>query len=417
MSVFLYEDDCLHVLKNLPESSVDSIITDPPAGISFMGKTWDSDKGGRDHWITWMTQVSAECLRVIKPGGHALVWALPRTTHWTATAWENAGWEVRDRVAHLFGSGFPKSHNLSGDLEGWGTALKPACEDWWLLRKPLIGTVLENVLAHGTGAMNIAACRVETSENLNGGAYAQSGQERYDGAENWRYRRNGDAGDFVQPTGRWPANIVHDGSDEVLEAFAAFGEKQTTMRKGYINDRDAAVYGKYANSPTNPSNTYADSGSAARFFYCAKPSKSERNGSKHPTVKPVNLMRYLCKLVTPKGGTVLDPFAGSGTTGEAATHEGFNAILIEQEPEYCTTIRCRLALWLTPEPMPNPATLSLQNPSLSSHDASQDNSQGISSLHHGNGHLPTPSTCHDANLPDQDSDDPRDGLASAPGSS
>jgi site-specific DNA-methyltransferase (adenine-specific) len=154
--VFLHEGDCLSVLKAMPSDSVESVITDPPAGISFMGKVWDSDKGGRDHWITWMTQISAECLRVIKPGGHALVWALPRTSHWTATAWENAGWEVRDRIAHLFGTGFPKSANQ----------LKPACEDWWLLRKPLIGSVANNVLVHGTGAVNIDASRVPyTSES------------------------------------------------------------------------------------------------------------------------------------------------------------------------------------------------------------------------------------------------------------
>jgi site-specific DNA-methyltransferase (adenine-specific) len=346
MSVFLHEGDCLDILKTMSSDSVDSVITDPPGGISFMGKAWDSDKGGRDHWITWMAQVAAECLRVIKPGGHALVWALPRTSHWTATAWEDAGWEVRDRIAHLFGNGFPKSHNLAGDLKGWGTALKPACEDWWLLRKPLIGTVLENVLAHGTGAMNIDACRVEVDAPRPGRSTAQSksGLTGLGGAVTYgSYGVRGSIAIEDTTQGRWPANVTHDGSDEVLEAFAAFGEKQTTMRRGYTNDRDAAVYGKYANSPTNPSNTYADTGTAARFFYCAKASKAERNGSKHPTVKPVNLMRYLCKLVTPKGGTVLDPFAGSGTTGEAATHEGFNAILIEQEPEYCTTIRCRFA--------------------------------------------------------------------------
>ncbi len=225
MPVILHEGDCLDRFKTLPDNSIDSIVTDPPGGISFMNKAWDSDKGGRDHWIIWMAQVAAECLRVIKPGGHALVWALPRTSHWTATAWENAGWEVRDRVAHLFGSGFPKSHNLDGDWKGWVTALKPACEDWWLLRKPLIGRVLENVLAHGTGVLNIDATRV-ASDDCNSTQMQRQNSDRV----TWN-DECGFAADHVQPTynsaGRWPANVIHDGSDEVLEAFAAFGNKRS----------------------------------------------------------------------------------------------------------------------------------------------------------------------------------------------
>jgi hypothetical protein len=153
--------DCLDVLRGLADNSVDSIVTDPPAGIAFMGKEWDRDKGGRDAWIAWMRSVAAECLRVIKPGGHAFVWAIPRTSHWTGMAWEDAGWQPRDKCYHIFGSGFPKSHNLSGEWDGWGTALKPAAEEWWLFRKPLSeSTVAANVLKWGTGALNIDGCRV-----------------------------------------------------------------------------------------------------------------------------------------------------------------------------------------------------------------------------------------------------------------
>ena len=161
-------------LKKIPDNSIDSIVTDPPAGISFMARGWDSDKGGRDHWIKWMSEVATECKRVLKPGGHAFVWAIPRTSHWTATAWENAGFEIRDVVAHVFGSGFPKSHNIekalqkiqperSSEFKGIGTALKPAREDWILMRKPLDKglTIAENCLKWGTGGINIDESRVD----------------------------------------------------------------------------------------------------------------------------------------------------------------------------------------------------------------------------------------------------------------
>src|SRR3990167_1434592 len=163
-NVRLLTGDCVEVMRGMDAESVDAIVTDPPAGIAFMGKSWDRAHGGRDGWIVGMAAIAAECLRVAKPGSHALVWAIPRTSHWTATAWEDGGWEVRDRLAHIFGSGFPKSHNPDGKHEGWGTALKPAVEDWWLLRKPLIGTVAQNVKAHGTGALNVDGCRVVTGE-------------------------------------------------------------------------------------------------------------------------------------------------------------------------------------------------------------------------------------------------------------
>jgi len=183
----------------------------------------------------------------------------------------------------------------------------------------------------------------------------------------------------VNREGRWPANVIHDGSDEVLEAFPA--QSSVTGKRGE-RSRAADVEGTNWLATNHKSIEYTDTGSPSRFFYCAKTSKAERNGSKHPTIKPVSLMRYLCRLVTPPGGTILDPFAGTGSTGQAAVDEGFSAILIEQDPEYCTTIRCRLVLWLTP--VPDPTEPTQQSPSLSSPDASQDSSQGISSPLHGN---------------------------------
>jgi site-specific DNA-methyltransferase (adenine-specific) len=433
--------DCLTVMKDLPDDCVDSIVCDPPAGIAFMGKEWDTDKGGRHQWVAWMESIARECLRVLKPGGYALVWAMPRTSHWTGWAWENAGWEPRDKIVHLFGSGFPKSldvskaidksagaeraprngtdnaerGSMSGSMnnrcqtcdkpffsadpcscpradkvavtdaarqwDGWGTALKPAAEDWWLFRKPLSeGTVAANVLKHGTGGINIDGCRIETSENLNGGAYkskaeiedneedsyqcidpncpdaatmpyhdhpAEKRKGRHDGAENWRYKHGG-AGGFEQPKGRWPANVILD------EEAAALLDEQTA---GKMHGAGAAIQrshtGDYAAtsfdmSGARPLTRFGDSGGASRFFYVAKASRSERTHggtveNKHPTVKPISLMRYLVRLVTPPGGSVLDPFCGSGSTLVAAELEGFDYLGIEQDPESHKTACERLA--------------------------------------------------------------------------
>lgn len=276
---------------------------------------------------TWCEEWAHEVLRILKPGGHLLSFGGTRTYHRMAVAIEDAGFEIRDQIGWLYGTGFPKSHNLSDEWDGWGTALKPAWEPLVLARKPLIGTVAETVLAHGTGALNIDGCRVPTEERLGGGAESitrsdQKGNEgwtrpRMDCAESQqahaaRVRSNVKKAECL---GRWPANVIHDGSDEVEEAFATFGK-------------------------------------ASRFFYSAKASQSERDGSKHPTVKPVSLMRYLCRLVTPPGGTVLDPFAGTGSTGQAAVEEGFNAVLIEREAAYCKDIRRRLALYIEGEDGP-----------------------------------------------------------------
>lgn len=435
MSVRIFTGDCRELLRTLPDASVDSVVTDPPAGIGFMGREWDGDKGGRDAWIGWMQQVASECLRVLKPGGHALVWAIPRTSHWTATAWENAGFEVRDRIAHIFGSGFPKSVDVSKAIDraagaerivtrpgqtkaaeyagqfdqadsstrerrdlpateaakqwtGWGTALKPAMEDWWLLRKPLRGTIAANVLAHSTGALNVNACRIPTDDSLNGGAYSV---ERKPSSSEWVKTggtiHSGTGRDYVQPVGRWPANVLTDGSDEVVAAFPDAPGQQAEISTTAPSAKTSRVYGAMrregeasadrvysesgaTNFALKPGARRLDEGSAARFFYAAKPSTEERNiglehpgvqfsmgstlrdaekvqaakrGNYHPTVKPLALMQYLVRLVTPPGGTVLDPFAGSGTTGIAADREGFDAVLIEQDPEYADLARRRIS--------------------------------------------------------------------------
>ena len=358
MSPFtLHLGDCLDALRQLPDASVDAVVTDPPYGLSFMGKRWDYDVPSVEIW--------AECLRVLKPGGHLLAFAGTRTQHRMAVRIEDAGFEIRDMIAWVYGSGFPKSldvskaidkaagaeretkrvryspqqlnckdgqnerpwmkaasevgyHELPGDepatdaarqWQGWGTALKPSLEPLTVARKPLSGNVAQTVLAHGTGALNIDGCRVPTDDNLNGGAYSSAASERHDGADNWRMKRggHGNAGDFSPPAGRWPANLIHDGSEEVTGLL----------------------------------------GEAARFFYTPKADGTDRNeGTEarniHPTVKPTDLMQYLCRLVTPPGGTVLDPFMGSGSTGKAAQMEGFRFIGCERDPDYFAIAKARV---------------------------------------------------------------------------
>lgn len=386
------------------------MVTDPPAGIAFMGKEWDRDKGGRGPWVAWMTDVARECLRVLKPGGHALVWALPRTSHWTAWAWEDAGFEVRDRVSHLTGQGFPKSLNVSAAIDkaagaerevvgerrwtnakmaagngvsglkqaggfageyeaervavpitapateaakqwdGWGTALKPACEDWWLCRKPLAGTVAANVTEYGTGALNIDGCRIEAPEgvpsvpNIGAGRVFQGDRAR---------------GEMSRPhaAGRWPANVVHDGSPEVLAGFPNSKDGVAVQRNGGGQTVGSGrCYSGFDGGMIRPDAGYGGSGSAARFFYCAKASKADRGSDNaHPTVKPHALMRWLCRLITPPGGTVLDCFMGSGSTGKAAVAEGFNFIGIEQSPEYFATAQERVNEARPPQPLLIPA--------------------------------------------------------------
>lgn len=297
-AVSIYHGDCLEVLQKLEAGGVDAVITDPPYGLSFMGKKWDYDVPAVEVW--------AECLRVLKPGGHLLAFAGTRTQHRMAARIEDAGFEIRDVIAWIYGSGFPKSRNLKGEFEGWGTALKPALEPITVARKPLDGTVAENVHQHGTGALNIDECRVGTESR------------------------------------RWPANVIHDGSDEVL---AQFPTAPGQLAKASTNNTKRAgqnVYGVMAKG-SSAADPRSDSGSAARFFYCAKAKKTDRgNDNDHPTVKPVALMQYLCRLVTPPGGVVLDPFMGSGSTGKAARLEGFRFIGIEREAEYVAISRARI---------------------------------------------------------------------------
>lgn len=348
----------------LPPNSVDAIVCDPPAGIDFMGKGWDSDKGGRDAWVAWLAKTLAPAFAALKPGGHALVWAIPRTSHWTAMALEAAGFEIRDRVAHLFGTGFPKSlTSASAEIPaGSGTALKPACEDWWLARKPLAGSVAGNFAAHGTGVLQIEACRIGVADTRSktgphrGGADFSMGEGVLAGSE----------------CGRWPANVTLDESAaEILDEQSGIAKPQRARQAMTVQNEDQPVQFMRGTAVKHQFTPADNGGGASRFFYVAKPTPKERDvgldhlplksggeatgrtdGSAgvanpragagrgggrrnvHPTVKSIALMRWLCRLITPPGGTVLDPFAGSGSTGVAALAEGFSFVGCEMTDEY-----------------------------------------------------------------------------------
>jgi DNA modification methylase len=490
----IHNGNSLEVLKGLEENSIDSIVTDPPYELGFMNKKWDSTG------IAYNVELWKECLRVLKPGGHLLAFSGSRTYHRMAVAIEDAGFEIRDQIMWVYGSGFPKSLDISkaidkrggklvswfgpwfrqwriennitqkdvavlfpsknggmtgcvanwelglnmptieqfnliketfnlpfdsmediereiigkktagmgtgktfgmlqseGDninankvisitapateeakeWEGWGTQIKPAHEPICLARKPLIGTVAENVLEWGTGGINIGGCRVGTEDNLNGGAYAKEGnrkesQSLNSGGMNATGKTVGH--DFIQPSGRFPANFIHDGSDEVVGLFPNAGSGNNTGAYNYngreYNNKETSMFN--GDKPVAPSN-YNDSGSAARFFYCAKASKRDRDegldgfalgdppasarrkpaegrknalglprANHHPTVKPTDLMQYLCRLITPPNGLIIDPFMGSGSTGKAAMYEGFRFIGIDLDPEYCKIAEARI---------------------------------------------------------------------------
>jgi site-specific DNA-methyltransferase (adenine-specific) len=361
MNYTLHNGDCLEVLRTMSDNSVDAVVTDPPYGLAFMGKKWDYDVPSIQIW--------QECLRVLKPGGHLLAFAGTRTQHRMAVRIEDAGFEIRDMIAWVYGSGFPKSHDISKAIdkaagaerevvgkyirpdgtdrdytewqihtgqwrynsgfdpsqraqtapatpaakqwEGWGTALKPALEPITVARKPFTGTVAENVLEWGTGGINVDGCRVGTdAEEPN----ARKQKSKLGVTINNQVYNDGWVGtgcSWDGTLGRFPANLIHDGSDEVV---------------GFM-------------------------GESFRFFYCAKASKADRgDGNNHPTVKPTDLMRYLCRLVTPPNGIVLDPFTGSGSTGKAAILEGFQFIGIEREAEYIEIARARIEHALNSKP-------------------------------------------------------------------
>jgi DNA modification methylase len=434
--------DCLEVMRTLPDASVDAVVTDPPYGLAFMGKRWDYDVPSVEVW--------AECLRVLKPGGHLLAFAGTRTQHRMACRIEDAGFEIRDMIAWVYGSGFPKSLDVSKAIDkhggqsvawfgpwfrnwreaqginqkqvaalfpsktgnltgcvanweigfnmptpeqfnlirdtfglpfesiqaaerevvgqgfrvraestvqiagcsdgsyditapatpeaqqwaGWGTALKPALEPITVARKPLTGAVAANVLEHGTGALNIDGCRVGT-EDMSGQWDREWKENR--GELGSRYPQTGRVAGKTVPPGRWPANLIHDGSDEVVGLFPQQQSGANPTRRGGLGYHGAAGQADcFAPRGT-------DSGSAARFFYTSKASRDDRGpGNTHPTVKPLDLMAYLCRLVTPPGGLVLDPFMGSGTTGKAAMGEGFRFVGIERDPAYFAIAEQRL---------------------------------------------------------------------------
>jgi len=283
----------------MPDCSIDAVVTDPPYGLSFMGKKWDYDVPSTEIW--------AECLRVLKPGGYLVAFAGTRTQHRMAVRIEDAGFEIRDMLAWMYGSGFPKSHNLDGEYQGWGTALKPAMEPITMARKPFKATVAQNVQEWGTGAINIDGCRIpcddgfekawdtpiSTNISAKGGKFISEGiQHQVDLSE-------------YKPSGRWPANVLHDGSAEIVQGM----------------------------------------GEASRFFYTPKACKDDRDDgcdNNHPTVKPTDLMRYLCRMVTPTGGIVLDPFTGSGSTGRGAVLEGFRFIGCEMDADYINIAKARI---------------------------------------------------------------------------
>jgi len=340
----IFQGDCLEVMKDIDENSVDSIVTDPPYGLKFMGKDWDHGVPGMPFWEA--------ALRVAKPGAHLLAFGGTRTFHRLAVAIEDAGWEIRNCVMWVYGSGFPKSHNVSKAIDkmdateaakqwnGWGTALKPAWEPVIMARKPFKGTVANNVLKHGTGAINIDRCRVEANgEKTGGNGYIGLQQEKGWNANNIPCKR-----EQQQSTtqGRFPANFIHDGSDEVLDLFPTSKDGVAVNRNKKSDEHSGnKIYGK--RNKVDYDAGYGQQGSAARFFYCAKANKKDKGeGNKHPTVKPTNLMQYLCRLVTPPEGVILDPFMGSGSTGKAAKLEGFNFIGIEIDEDYFNIAKERI---------------------------------------------------------------------------
>lgn len=320
--------DSLEVLKDFPDNSIDAVVTDPPYGLSFMGKKWDYDVPNVELW--------REVFRVLKPGGHLLSFGGTRTYHRLVVAIEDAGFEIRDQIQWIYGSGFPKSHNIKdGDFKGWGTALKPANEPICVARKPLEKglTVSENVLKYGTGAINIDECRIGFSENETdsriGTSTISKGSE---GKAPFGEKKGGKAVQMYKE-GRWPANVIFD-----EDAASRLGEPSRFfyVAKASKRERNAGLEGM----PEKEKKTLGDYVSPSEGRTASKSGSAMQNF--HPTVKPLKLMEYLIKLVTPPKGIVLDPFLGSGTTGVAAKSLGFEFVGIEMNPEYAEIAEKRI---------------------------------------------------------------------------
>jgi len=376
----LLKGDCLETLKTLETASVDSIVTDPPYELGFMGKSWDNSG------IAYSKDLWAECLRVLKPGGHLLAFSGSRTYHRMTVAIEDSGFEIRDQIMWLYGSGFPKSLDVSkaidkaagaeredrtvemagksGSLtgprlnvtnagtpstpeakqwEGYGTALKPAHEPICVARKPLIGTVANNVLTYGTGALNIDGSRVEADAKLTS-RISKCGNKNESNAM-YKLKQTIYKGSEL---GRWPANVIHDGSDEVLAGFPNEAARFFYCAKASKSERNAGLEGLPEREGAGKGNGLARSCAtckASTLEGCDCPDRTFENPKRqnfHPTVKPLALMRYLIKLVTPPNGIVLDPFLGSGTTAVAATLEGFDWIGCEMTEDYFPIIEARI---------------------------------------------------------------------------
>lgn len=368
MNIDLRLGDCLEVLKTIPDNSIDAVVTDPPyhltsivkrfgkedsapaqfgtdgayarASKGFMGKEWD----GGD--IAFRTDVWSECLRVLKPGGHLLAFSHSRTYHRMAVAIEDAGFEIRDQIMWVYGSGFPKSHNIGKvfdkmeiehEYDGYGTALKPAHEPIVMARKPLSEkSIAENVLKHGTGGINIDGSRIGYVSD-----YDKKHQEDIRKGTGTFFGGDGESKcEQVDMNGRFPANIIFDEEagqllDEQSGVSKSSAHKIPKRTNNSKNILDLKTYHRES--------TFDDKGGASRFFYCPKASKKDREeGNNHPTVKPTDLMRYLINLITPPNGTILDPFMGSGSTGKAAARCGVNFIGIEKEQEYMDIASARI---------------------------------------------------------------------------
>ena len=400
--------DCIEEMQKLIDDGVqiDSIVTDPPyhltsivkrfgsknaapakdkdgafqrQSVGFMGKEWD----GGD--VAFRSDTWKLAYNLLKPGGHLLAFSASRNYHRMAVAIEDAGFEIRDQIMWIYGSGFPKSLNIgkgvdkklgnerevigkgkpmsslgvmhddnwqsdseynqtkgNSEWEGWGTALKPAHEPIVMARKPLEGTNIDNVLKYGTGGINIDGCRIQGDDTGSERKITNRKSRNENGVwtdENSGMKADGAKFADADPKGRYPANVMHDGSDIVQDIFPkTTSTKISKERKAGSEFGQNSGWNKHNNKDSGLMPAYGDEGSASRYFYCPKVSKSERNNSTikntHPTVKPIKLMRYLCRLVTPKGGVVLDPFMGSGSTGIATKQENFQFIGIEKEKEY-----------------------------------------------------------------------------------